>query len=182
MSIRDLLLAILLVFNVYFAYTVYDLNTKISENSVTETTKTEEASKTAKESDNYEIYSTLYMFKQIIPGDVFKEDILPEVETTLKDGTISEAEWANIKLKIEGLKTTKNIDFVALYAENMKETDLKTTLDEMLETMSDGVTNLGSSLKQDLEDFSKKRKESTKNDTDSTGTKTIQTNDKGVTL
>lgn len=142
MPIRDMLLAILLIFNVYFAYTVYNLNTK-NEKEVSEI--------------SYSNYATLYMFKEILPADTFKEILLPEIEVAFEDGIIDDNEWGNLKLKIEDLKKSSNIDFRELCLQQMKKEDLGSTLEKMLGDWSDDVDAFGGTLKQEIKEFVEKR-------------------------
>ena len=173
MSIRDLLLAILLIFNCYFAYTIYDLKAETKKSTVTSELDTQIQNS---DSTNYEYYTALYMFKQIIPEHTFNEELLPEIETMLKDGTINATEWTTILQKITSLKE-ENIDFQALYLEAMKEKGLGSTLEEMLSSMANDVSDIGGSLKENLEDFIEKNK---LNEEQSTSPK--QSTDKGVAL
>jgi len=131
-----MLLAILLIFNVYFAYAIYNLNTENKE-VIGEI--------------NYTNYATLHMFKQIIPADAFKEFLLPEIEVALEDGTLDESEWANIKLKIASLKKSENIDFHELFREEMRQELFGSTLKRVLNNLGDDVTTFGGALKKDLE-------------------------------
>jgi len=144
MPIRDLLLAILLIFNVYFAYTVYNLDAEEKE-GISEI--------------GYDNYATLYMFKEIVPANTFREILLPEIKVALKDGTISRKEWKSIKLKMEYLKENEDIDFHELYLKQMKQESLGTTLEKILDDLGDGVDDFGGALKQDLKNFVEKHKD-----------------------
>lgn len=152
MSIKDILLAVLLIFNVYFAYAIYDLNQEKKEATVI----VEVDPHVEKYSEiDYNDYATLYMFKQILPTDIFEEMLLPEIEIALKDRTINENEWMGIQQKIQDLENTGKIDFYKFYIAQMQEKDLSTTIEQIFEDLggkaSDLTKDFTENLKEDLQ-------------------------------
>ena len=156
MSIRDILLSVLLVFNMYFAYVIGDLNMAKEETTVIVAAEpsTEEPSK-----NMYNNYATLYMFKQILPADIFAEILLPEIEAAFKDGAINASEWLNIQEKIKNIESLNTINFNELYLSQMQKKDLGNTLDQMLEDLGDEANVFSDTLKQDFKSFVEENKD-----------------------
>ena len=178
MPIRDILLAILLIFNAYFAYAIYDLNIEKKEATVIE----EINPQAEKYSEvDYKDYASLYMFKQIIPSDVFTIVLLPSIEVALKDGSMNESEWTDIKLKMESIKESHKLNFSDLYLAKIQEEDLNTTVMKMFNEMGEDVNSFGSTLKEDFKGFIEKNKDIFKSDEEVTDVNTQTENSKNST-
>ena len=159
MLFKDVLFAILLLFNMYFAYTIYESNNATQDSVVIEITEPD-----AGESDgiNYHNYATLYMFKEIIPAEIFEESLLPEIKNALENGSMSATEWAKIQQKIKELENDEKIDFNDLYLDQIQKKDLTNSIESLFKSLGDEASSLSDSLKDNIEGFIDEHKDTFK--------------------